>query len=95
MHSTLGRRESDQLIHLFASAIAAEVAALVMKDLAPPAATIAPRLFDVNQAALYLGRSEQSVQHLILQKALPVVRIGRRVHLDRHDLDQWIETNKY
>src|SRR6516225_5661384 len=46
-------------------------------------------------AAIYLGRSEQSVQHLIFQKELPVVRLGRRVHLDRRDLDRWIEKNKY
>jgi len=43
----------------------------------------------------YLGRSEQSVQHLIFQKDLPVVRSGRRVHLHRRDLDDWIEKNTY
>jgi hypothetical protein len=26
---------------------------------------------------------------------VPVVRVGRRVHLDRRDLDAWIEKNKY
>ena len=46
-------------------------------------------------AAIYLGRSEQSIQHLIFSHELPVVRVGRRVHLDRRDLDAWIEKNKY
>lgn len=43
----------------------------------------------------YLGRSEQSVQHLIFQRELPVVRVGKRVHLHRPDLDDWIGKNKY
>jgi excisionase family DNA binding protein len=42
-----------------------------------------------------LGRSEQSVQHLIFNRDLPVVRVGRRVHLHRSDLDAFIEENKY
>jgi excisionase family DNA binding protein len=56
---------------------------------------VQPALLNVKDAAVYLGRSEQSVQHLIFQKELPVVRAGRRVHLDRRDLDAWIEKNKY
>lgn len=56
---------------------------------------VQPALLDVKQAAVYLGRSEQSIQHLIFQKDLPVVRHGRRVHLHRKDLDTWIEQNKY
>ena len=57
--------------------------------------TIQPALLDVKQAAAYLGRSEQSIQHLIFSRDLPVVRVGRRVHLHRRDLDAFIEKNKY
>ena len=57
--------------------------------------TIQPALLDVKQTATYLGRSEQSIQHLIFSHDLPVVRVGRRVHLDRKDLDGFIEKNKY
>jgi excisionase family DNA binding protein len=57
--------------------------------------TIQPALLGVKQAAIYLGRSEQSVQHLIFSRDLPVVRVGRRVHLHRSDLDAFIEENKY
>ena len=56
---------------------------------------VQPALLNVKEAAVYLGRSEQSVQHLIFEKEVPVVRVGRRVHLDRRDLDCWIEKNKY
>ena len=59
------------------------------------AVRVQPTLLNVKDAAVYLGRSEQAIQHLIFDKELPVVRVGRRVHLDRRDLDAWIEKNKY
>ena len=49
------------------------------------------RLLTVNEAAKYLGRTARAVRHLIATGALPVVREGRSVHLDRQELDQWIE----
>lgn len=56
--------------------------------------TIAPRLLTVEQAAIYLGRTKDSVQHMAAIGKLPVVRTDRRVFLDRKDLDAWIEANK-
>ena len=77
-------------------AVAEEVAAMLRPELARfVTPVIQPALLSVKQAAVYLGRSEQSIQHLIFQKELPVVRVGRRVHLDRRDLDAFIEKNKY
>jgi excisionase family DNA binding protein len=77
-------------------AVAGEVASLLRLELARIAPSgVQPVLLDVKQAGVYLGRSEQSVQHLIFQRDLPVVRMGRRVHLHRRDLDAWIEKNKY
>jgi excisionase family DNA binding protein len=77
-------------------AIAAEVLRQLKPELSNIAApVIQPALLDVKQAAVYLGRTEQAVQHLIFDKELPVVRVGRRVHLHRPDLDRWIEKNKY
>jgi excisionase family DNA binding protein len=55
---------------------------------------ITARLLTVKEAADYIGRTEQAVQHLIHKRELIVVRRGRRVHLDRADLDQWIDANK-
>jgi excisionase family DNA binding protein len=51
-------------------------------------------LLTVKRTAVYLGRSEQAVQHLIFQRELPVVRVRRRVHLHKCDLDAWIEKYK-
>ena len=83
----------------FAEMIAAEVAIRVEKKLAArlrnTPAPVQPALLTVKDAASYLGRTEQAIQHLIASKELPVVRAGRRVHLHRSDLDLWIEKNKY
>ncbi len=56
--------------------------------------TVRPRLLTVDQAATYLGRSKVSVQHLISDQAIPVVRHDRRVFLDVRDLDNWIDAAK-
>jgi len=79
-----------------ARAVALEVLAKLKFELMRSASQeIVAVLLTVKQGAVYLGRSEQSVQHLIFQKEIPVVRVGRRVNLDRRDLDTWIEANKY
>ena len=87
-------RHAETPIDALISAIATEVVARVRSEMSVPAG-VQPILLNVKEAAIYLGRSEQAVQHLIFQKELPVVRLRRRVHLDRRDLDTWIEKNKY
>ncbi len=82
------------------SAIVAAIAAEVMRLIEPKLArltpnVIQPALLNVKQSGMYLGRSEQAIQHLIFDKTLPVVRHGRRVHPHRSDLDEFIERNKY
>ena len=77
-------------------ALAADVSKLVAQEIARLiSATVQPMLFNVDEAGVYLGRSKQSIQHLIFDKELPVVRVGNRVHLHRPDLDKWMEKNKY
>lgn len=83
-------------VSVLVKAVAGEVVSLLKLELDRLAVfEVRPELLNVKQAAIYLGRTEQSVQHLIFQKDLPVVRAGRRVHLHRRDLDDWIEKNKY
>jgi len=84
----------DPALAFLVKAVAVEVTTMLREELARPR-EVQAALLTVKQAAVYLGRSEQSVQHLVFQKELPVVRVGRRVHLDRRDLDAWIEKNKY
>ena len=88
----------DATLGVLVEAIAAQVAAQVKAELLSQLQAV-PRvqavLMSVKDAGVYLGRSEQAIQHLIFSHELPVVRVGRRVHLDRRDLDIWIEKNKY
>jgi excisionase family DNA binding protein len=74
---------SDPALAGLVKAVAAELALLLKAEITRSAAPeVQPALLTVKQSAIYLGRSEQSVQHLIFQRELPVVRVGRRVHLD-------------
>jgi excisionase family DNA binding protein len=52
------------------------------------------RLFSLAEAAVYLGRSVWAVRELVWKGALPMVKIGRRVHLDISDLDEFVNKNK-
>ena len=52
------------------------------------------RLYDLKEAAIYLGRPVFSIRGLIWKGALPYVKEGRRQYLDIHDMDRYIERNK-
>ena len=81
---------------LFITELASQLAAKILPQIhnGNGKSKAAPRLLTVKDAATYIGRTEQAVQHLIHRRELVVVRRGRRVHLDRGDLDRCIETNK-
>jgi excisionase family DNA binding protein len=52
------------------------------------------RLLNVPEAAEYIGRTEEAFRQMIHRGKIPVVRIDRRVQIDRTDLDRLIERNK-
>ena len=82
MNST-GNAGLDELL----DAVAARVAARLNKS-------EEPRLMSVNEAAVYIGRTPKALRHMIASGTVPAIREGTRVHLDRADLDQWIEMRK-
>jgi excisionase family DNA binding protein len=82
----------DILITKLAQAISGQILKQLSANSAP---AVQPVLLTVSEAAAYLGRSQQSVQHLVFERALPTVRVGRRIHLHKKDLDAWIEANKF
>lgn len=84
----------DATLSVLVDAIAEKVAAKVRVMLADRESRVQPVLLTVADAAVYIGRTEVAVQHLVFEKQIPVVRHGRRVHLDRRDLDRWIEAHK-
>jgi excisionase family DNA binding protein len=81
----------DAILDALAERIAVKVRAELAGD---GAATVKPRLFTVEQAAAYLGRTKEGMQHLLAASKIPAVRADRRVYLDVRDLDRWIEQNK-
>ena len=78
----------------FVTALATELAARINPQIQRRNGKPETRLLTVKEAATYVGRTEQALQHLIHKREIIVVRKGRRVHLDRTDLDRWIEANK-
>ena len=75
------------------SAFAKKVAALVLAEMSD-GAPVRARLLDVEKAAIYLGRTEEALQHMIAAGKVPTVRIDRRVALDVQDLDTLIANHK-
>jgi Helix-turn-helix domain len=71
-------------------------------------AAVAPRLLDLNQAAMYLGCSYWTVRDYVLAGVIPMVELPalrpregepprkalRRVLIDRTDLDAFIDARK-
>ncbi len=55
---------------------------------------VQPRLMDVGDAALYIGRTEPAMRRLIREGKVRVTRIDTRVQVDRQDLDLLIEASK-
>jgi excisionase family DNA binding protein len=70
-----------------ADAIAARVAARLNQ-------VDEPSLLNVDEAAGYIGRTPKALRHMIANGIVPAVREGSRVHLDRADLDRWVEMRK-
>ena len=60
----------------------------------PHANTPAPRLFSQQDAACYLGISYWTIRDLVFRREIPFVKIGRRILVDRLDLDAYLEQSK-
>lgn len=86
MESEMMESPLDQLLDVLAERLT--------KKLPKDARNVSARLLTVEQAATYIGRTKEAVQHMVSRGKLPTVRTDRRVFIDRNDLDQWIEDNK-
>lgn len=52
------------------------------------------RLLSQADAATYLGISYWTLRDLVFRRELPYVKIGRRVLVDRLDLDAYLDRSK-
>ena len=59
-----------------------------------PAAVISKRLYSVNEASIYLGRTVWAVREMLWAGKLPYIKDGRRILLDIQDMNAWVEKNK-
>ena len=82
----------DALIRSLIKETVAETVAQLARDGA--AMPVKRRLFSVEEAAVYMGRTEEAMQHLIASGRIRTVRIDRRVFVDLRDLDKLIEDYK-
>lgn len=76
----------DRLLEILAEKLASR--------LSEEPSRLSPRLMTIEQAAAYIGRTPEAMQHLASSGKIPTVRADRRVFIDRLDLDKWIEENK-
>jgi len=81
----------DPFIEQLATKVAEKFAADRTNSVTPE---IHPRLLTLKQAGRYIGRTQTAMRHLVAEGRIPTVRSDRRVLVDIHDLDKWIEENK-
>ena len=53
-----------------------------------------PRLLSQQEAARYLGISYWTVRDLVFRREIPFIKIGRRILVDRFDLDTYLDRSK-
>ena len=76
---------------LLCSAIAKSVAELLTPLLGT---RVTPRLLDLDQAGIYIGRPPQMVRKLVAAGKIPNSSGDRRILIDRADLDQFVDRCK-
>lgn len=52
------------------------------------------RLLSLRDAAAYLSLSYWTLRKLVRSGELPSVRVGRRILVDREDIDAWVTEHK-
>ena len=52
------------------------------------------RLYTLNEAGHYLGRTTWAMRGLVWAGKIPVVRSGKRIFVDVRDMDAFVDKNK-
>ncbi len=55
---------------------------------------VEPRFFSLKDSAVYTSLSYWTLRDLCFLKELPHVRVGKRILIDRSDLDDFLEARK-
>ena len=59
-----------------------------------PPQSLEPRLLSQHEAARYLGISYWTIRDLVFRHEIPFIKIGRRILVDRLDLDTYLDRSK-
>jgi len=54
----------------------------------------AVRLFPIPRAAEYLSTTTHAVRRLLWNKQMPYLRLGKKILIDKIDLDAWVDGQK-
>jgi len=84
-HDDTDRMFEEGFIRSLAKAVASEVAQQRL---------VAPRLFSLDEAAVYLGMTKAALKYKALDGQIPAVRIDKKWRFDREDLDRIIQGSK-
>jgi hypothetical protein len=82
---------SQEFLNSLASAVADRVVARMAAENGPPR----QRLFDIEHAARYIGRTAKAIEHLIARGTIPVSKLDGKRQIDRAALDKLIEDHTY
>jgi excisionase family DNA binding protein len=56
--------------------------------------TLNKRLYNLKEAAVYLGRSVWAVREMLWAGKMPYVKDGKRILVDIQDMNAWIDRSK-
>lgn len=65
-----------------------------MKKITVTAPVEQPRLLTVKTAAQYLSTSVWGIREMVYSKAIPHIRLGKKILIDRKDLDAYVDCLK-
>ena len=81
------------LTHALAQELA-EILVPILREKMETAAPVQQVLFSIPEAARILGCSKRALESMIHERQIAVIRRGRRVHIHKRDLDEFIEKNR-
>ena len=51
-------------------------------------------LLTMDEVALRLGTSVRHIQRLVAERRIPIVKVGRFVRFDAHDVEHWVDDHR-
>lgn len=52
------------------------------------------KILDINEVAVYLHSSTQTIRNLIRENIIPSFRVGRRIYVSKDSLETWIKNQE-